>query len=428
MISAAEAPRVLVVNGEPIGSGSATGITLANLFAGWPADRLVEIFTADLRRPLDAAWLSRRLSNADLRLIGAAFRRGADTAAIPGSAGAPARARSGIQTAARSAVVPWLDLVPYTPPSTLLAEIEAFRPQVIYSLLGNIRLTRLCRALSAAHGVPVVPHFMDDWLSTYSVPGRSAATFVSRPVLSAEVRRLVARTPRGMTIGDRMAEEYARRFGRPFTAFMNPVSITSVEDRSLDPSRARLGYVGGLHLSRWRNLLDIARALDSLRREGFELTLDVWSPPADIARHGEALTAAGARCGSLSPDETAGVLRSLDVAIHVEAFGPREAAYTRLSVSTKIPQYFAAGLPILAYGPADAASCRYIVDNGCGVGAGAADEDLGSVVREMVRDVAARRRMGASGRAVAARRHNAETERLRFRDTLAVAAREGVPR
>ena len=62
------------------------------------------------------------------------------------------------------------------------------------------------------------------------------------------------------------------------------------------------------------------------------------------------------------------------------------------------------------------------------VGVGAADEDLGSVVREVVRDVLARRRMGTSGRALAARRHDAETERLRFRDTLAQAALEGVPR
>ena len=33
-------PRVLVISSAPIGSLCGTGITLGNLFRGWPADRI----------------------------------------------------------------------------------------------------------------------------------------------------------------------------------------------------------------------------------------------------------------------------------------------------------------------------------------------------------------------------------------------------
>jgi len=416
-------PRTLVVTGEPFNRRSATGITLAGLFEGWPSDRLFEIYTADLARSADFEWQSWRMSNADLAGLGGWLRplvprRMTVTSDLPTLDGPKHSLRSKL----RPWLAPWLDLIPYSPPPELLERLDAFRPQIIYSMLGNIRLTRLVNALAHRFEIPVVPHFMDDWPTTYAVPGRSAATFVSRMMINRALARLMRQAPRGFAIGDQMAEEYAERFSRPFESFMNPVDLPPEKVRDIGPHRTRLGYVGGLHLSRHVNLLEIAGAVSRLRTQGLEVDFRVWAPPADLARHGPNLVAAGVQCSSLAPDEVPGALEDLDIAVHVEAFGHREAEYTRLSVSTKIPQYFAAGIPVLVYGPSGAASCRYIVENGCGVGLGRPDGDPIVPLRAMIEDIASRRRMGANGRRLAAERHDAKVERIRFRSQLIRAA------
>ncbi|AVO40458.1 hypothetical protein C6571_03430 [Simplicispira suum] len=56
-----------------------------------------------------------------------------------------------------------------------------------------------------------------------------------------------------------------------------------------------------------------------------------------------------------------------DFALHVESFERRYAQLTKLSISTKLPEYFAAGVCLIAFGPADLASIRMVIDNNIGV-------------------------------------------------------------
>ena len=44
MGQAALYPRALVINGDALNQGLGTGTTVANLFAGWPPDKLAQIY------------------------------------------------------------------------------------------------------------------------------------------------------------------------------------------------------------------------------------------------------------------------------------------------------------------------------------------------------------------------------------------------
>lgn len=421
--------RVLVLTGEPFNRRTATGITLSNLFDGWPSDQLFQVYTAEVAVDPTSPWPVWRLSNADLELVGGAYR--AWRGALPNHRSPPTEDQSSrnadgvldrVKATLRSALVPWLDLVPYRLPLSLITELDRFQPQLVYSLLGNIRLTRVANAIAARYRIPVLPHFMDDWLTTYSVPGKSAATFVSRPVLRQAVTRLMTHAQSGLAIGDAMAEEYSAKFARPFVAFMNPVTVSDLPSRRIVSGRARFGYVGGLHLSRYANLIRLARSLGTLAAEGLDVSLAVWAPAGDLATYGNALTDAGIRCASVAPHDVEAQLRNLDIAVHVESFGRQEEKYTRLSVSTKIPQYLAQGLPIFAYAPCDAASSRYIADNDCGTCHGNPTDGLTDALRAFVQDASARRRMAKQGHQLARERHDATAERRRFADVLNRAA------
>jgi len=117
------------------------------------------------------------------------------------------------------------------------------------------------------------------------------------------------------------------------------------------------------------------------------------------------------------------ILRQSDVAIHVESFVDSMSQYTRLSVSTKIPQYFAAALPVLAYGPSRIASCRYVVDNKCGLGVDERREGaLDATIMDLAINQELRERLGRNAFGVALEKHDAIVERERFRSCIELVA------
>jgi len=123
--------------------------------------------------------------------------------------------------------------------------------------------------------------------------------------------------------------------------------------------------------------------------------------------------------GHVPPEGVPAVQRDADVLVHVEAFDRASRRYTHYSISTKIPEYMAAGRPILAYGPAEAASLKYILKSQCGL---AVSERSASMIQAAVTELATsaskRREMGSHGRQVAESRHNADSQRIQFQAAM----------
>lgn len=66
--------------------------------------------------------------------------------------------------------------------------------------------------------------------------------------------------------------------------------------------------------------------------------------------------------GSLKKDELIDVLNRSDILVFVESFDRRSIEATRLSLSTKIPEYLSLEKPVLAIGPSNVASMEYLSD------------------------------------------------------------------
>jgi hypothetical protein len=117
------------------------------------------------------------------------------------------------------------------------------------------------------------------------------------------------------------------------------------------------------------------------------------------------------------------------VLVHVEAFDNTSRAYTRLSVSTKIPQYMAAGRPILCYGPAEVASCRYVEATRSGVVVGERDKvRLLDGLRLLCENGQARKEFGQDAWRAARDSHDVSQVSAEFRAVLASAAWDGTSR
>jgi glycosyltransferase involved in cell wall biosynthesis len=433
-------PRVLLIDGFSIGSPSAGGITLANLYQGWPADRIAQVYGEDCAPDASICPRSWKISLADIpidRLVRKALAGREDKILGKRATGLPAgiarqqKSRKWGTGQLRNIASAWADLLPFRPPEAFWDWIAEFRPQLIYSQLSTIRLMNLVLAVSRRFSLPIVPHFMDDWATTHY--RSSVFSRVPRRVLLSKLDKIIRRSNVGMTISDAMAEEYQRRYAIPFRSFMN--CVETPDECPPPPERGKdhplkFVYVGGLHLNRWKALEELGRAIMVLRSEGFKIEADVYAPADDIAHFGKALEAAGAIRvpRSLKQDEVAAVLLGADVMVHVESFDEATRQYVRYSLSTKIPQYMSAGRPILAYGPEEAASCKYVKDRGCGLLVGRQDfQELLSAVRRLAESYELRQSLGRTGWETAAQRHSTAKVREHFRIVMNEALGTSVP-
>lgn len=431
-------PRVLIVNGEPFNLNSATGITLNNLFYKWPRERIAMIYTANILPNSDICKRYWRLRLSDLYIvnnisrikrnifylnkiaaqIGPRHNKIISTDKTSGSAGE--------RSIVRSILRAFSDLLPYNLSAEILNWMDDFSPEIVYTYLGDIRLTDLAIRISERYNIPAVPHFMDDWIAT--MYNSSCIFFLQRRLLLRKVQKLFKKVPLGMSISEIMAHEYSNRFLCRFETFMNTVPVSSeietltLHRRLKDP--VRFCYVGGLHLSRWKSLIKIVSALEHLSKEGKCVEMSIYAPNTDTQRYKSFFSYYGVvkYMGSVSSEEVPTILLKADVLIHVESFDEHIRKCTRLSLSTKIPQYMASGRPILALAPMEVASSQYISKIGCGIVIGQNDEKaIENALLELIINPDLMDHLGRLGWQAALRNHNSTEERERFRSVLAEA-------
>jgi hypothetical protein len=434
-------PRVLLVNGEPFTTQSGTGLTLLSLFKGWPSDRLACLYVGDatpVREVCDAYW---RLSLNDVPWVRAA-RAGAGSGpqngAIPAPVDAPPRSAV-LRSGAPRAILRGLrvvarhqqltEIASFRLPADVLGQIKAFAPQLLYSMLGSNAVMRLLLEIQGHCLVPIVPHMMDDWPST--LYRQSILSPLLRHRMQRGLRSVFVRSPLRLAISEAMAEEYSARFGGTFTSFMNTVEILPRSGEPAGPrapgSPLQVMYVGGLHLNRWRPLRAIGEALCALRQEGLAAELVVHTQPrfAELASRHLADVGSIRLAGPVDPNAVASIVGAADVLVHVESFDPASRRYARLSLSTKIPECLSAGKPILAYGPRELASIRYLEQTGAAIAVTTpGGYALVAALRALITSLDGRAEMGAKGLAVARQRHEGAAQRERFRGLLAEVARD----
>jgi glycosyltransferase involved in cell wall biosynthesis len=319
--------------------------------------------------------------------------------------------------------LPWATPIPIT--GEFQNWLTELRPQLIFTLGAALSVLSVVRRLSDELAIPVVPLFTDDWIEWVYQGG------ALYPILRSRLREAfddcLRRSPVRLTVSEKMAEEYTRRYGGEFLPCMDLVSL---DHSGYTPYAVRKGpvkflFVGYLEPDRWRSLKLLGDSLKALREEGLDASLDIYTFPDQIAKYGPILHSPPAVevRGTVPAEQVSALLSDADVLVHAEAFGLQDAAMISLSFSTKIPQYLAASRAILGIGPGNTASMQYIERSGGGIVVG---QEGGPALKEAVQRLACdadlRVRLGQKARQTAETNHDAVAGRERFKRVLAKVA------
>ena len=248
----------------------------------------------------------------------------------------------------------------------LISWILKFNPDVLFfqgsnSVFGYKIALWICEKFE----IPLVLELTDDY--TYSMYRYSLIEKINKMRYLKFFRKAIQESMKVITISKYMEDEYKQRFGGNYTVMLNSVKESCFGDVPNNCDSIRMLYAGNISINRWKVLCEIGKALQIINKEmHINSRLDIFTPTGTSRNIIENLIAIETinYCGSLSSEELLNEIENSNYLVHVESFDEKMKKITRLSVSTKIPEYLSSNRCIYAVGPSEIASIRYLADNG----------------------------------------------------------------
>lgn len=239
--------------------------------------------------------------------------------------------------------------------------IEEFHPDVIFFSAGDYTFSyRIACQLSQRYHIPMLMWCCDDFYITKKKT-LSPLYHLHRRNLLRWANRAASQSPMLLTISQEMQQDYSSLFDVPAETVHIPVLPNA---HSLPPEqRSGIVYAGNLGLHRIDSLLELGRAIHQGNLPGCE-HIDVYSTERKAStlrrlQQGKGIVFHGALPGQDVPI----LLGRTKYLIFTEAFDETSRRRTRYSLSTKIGESLASGACILAYGPDEISSIRYLASH-----------------------------------------------------------------
>jgi glycosyltransferase involved in cell wall biosynthesis len=209
-------------------------------------------------------------------------------------------------------------------------------------------------------------------------------------------------------ISDEMGEAFCRRYGdRPYVVVTDGLESVAAVPGGVIPREPSIYFCGSIHIAHWPNFRVLFEAVDRIRRGG------TWLPR--IVLRGSSLPDAAAydfvetRPWEATDDEITAEISSADVVYLPLPFGARYAAFTELSLPTKVVTYAGSGRPILYHGPAATATAQVL--GGAGAALVLEERDPARLAEALVQWIESDGPAACAGRSIALARSRFLRER-----------------
>lgn len=300
-----------------------------------------------------------------------------------------------------------------------LAEwLEREKPDRMFVAPGAAKfLYDLALEISQKLRIPVVTYICDEY---YFV--KTPASLLDRlrlKLLRGKIEKLMAASAHLVVISEELKAAYGEKFRIETTTLMTGTDTPVSRAAGEDPDPVNICYFGNIRCNRFRSLGDVGRALDQINQEhDRDYRLKIYTAEKDpriLDTFGDIRCAE--LCGFVSGDAFDEALHDAHLLLHVEAFDDESIDFTKHSISTKIADSLASGIPLFAYGPGEISSMRHLLRHRCAITATSKDA-LKGMLEAALTAPDLRKRTVENALAAADAFHNSEKTGLRLRQIL----------
>lgn len=167
-------------------------------------------------------------------------------------------------------------------------------------------------------------------------------------------------SPFGLCISELMAQTYANRYSKKFFPLMNSVASEACRSCNVPKKIKKYLYAGSLYLRRYESLITICDELASM--EISDLEFNIYAPEnqwAELSSKFDKYSFVHYG-GFLTAKQLEHAISNTDIIVFVGSFDKSVLEFSRLSLSTRVPEFLSSGKPILAMGPSEQGAIQYL--------------------------------------------------------------------
>lgn len=361
-------PKILIINTDSIMSNNATGITMRSIFSHFSTNNWLEItchpdsedkiingvkFYSLPKKYYPLHWLLRfsffkkMNKESKMKCIQENIRKG----------------ENNLSHIIRKLIISYSDSFFLLPPIKLLKIVKEFDPDYIYTLGASNLVMKLALYFSKKTNKSIIMHFMDNWVETLY-----ADNILLKPcrlIMKRLLKKVYEKMDQGLTISEYMAEEYTKKWKIKHIPLMNTVSrIMKNPSVAIKQKVFNITYAGGLHLDRWRSLMQVKDVLSELNKKNEDdrqIHLHIYTSKNNREVYSEMLRSDFCFFhDSVKHEHIFEIYSKTDALIHIESFDQKHVKFTKYSLSTKIAEYLASGKPLIIFAPPSIACSKYI--------------------------------------------------------------------
>ena len=417
------------------------GVTMTNLFKGWPRDRIaIATYRVD---PCEdkVCRHSYMLGSDEISMVWpfSLFQKKISSGIITSYSNkgeqnsAEGCKKKGVYTFLKKNIIKIVHLLGLYPllvevkiSKKLLKFIDEYKPDIVYSQPANRVLIQLINKLNVARAIPTVFYIQDNWPETIGKEG--IFSFFVRRNIDKELRGLINKASGLMGISQGMCDEYEKRYGRVFLPFSNPIE----SERWLAYSKInwqvsgpfKILYAGRIYKANTQGILDLCKVIGRLKDRGLDIRLDIYSKDADFGGSKKSKILDGVNINNpLAHEEMPRLLANYDLLFLPLDFNKANILLTQYSIPTKISEYMVSGTPILVYASPRTALYKYVkAEKSACLVSERNIEKLLEAVKGMYSNEQLRKSYGERAKEVAVKNHDAIAVRNNFRKLLIKAS------
>jgi glycosyltransferase involved in cell wall biosynthesis len=477
-------PKVLLLC--KFSQSSSSGITIRNLFKGWPDDRIaVAEFRAGIEE-ISVPGISRYyvLGDSEIRYRPPfnLFRRPKcgrayvdkyqkveqrETKVVEKPRSQVKKIILKIQRAFLSASGLSLVSKSYRISPEFETWVMAFDPDIIYGTAGDIPgLEFLCQ-MKKFFRAGLAVHIFDDYINSRHKQTLLPGYWKRR--LDDAFRQVCASADLHLAISEKMADEYQAKYGANFHAFHNPIdpSIWLDESSQMDDSEGlivngesdrRSGmansegikakednppsairhpllnenafsflYAGKINKDTVGPIRQFITAVDQLNAQGHKIAFKIHSPYPleEIELMLGTIAASRVYAGKLPYHELPAAYRAADGLLLPLDFTEATIRYIRLSMLTKASEYMISGTPIFCFAPKEIAVTEYLLKHDAAIHCGEPNR-LQEAIESFIVQREVRRRVAANAARRAQEQHLTEPVGERLRALIESSVEESI--
>lgn len=220
--------------------------------------------------------------------------------------------------------------------------------------------------IAKERGIPIVSYICDDYYFVKQPEGPVAR--MQLLLLKKKIEELMQKSTSLVVICEELKTAYGDFFDIPTEVIMTASGISTLAlPRTECKPIYEISYFGNLKCNRYTALAEFAGALNALNKDrDTKYILNVYTPEIDqnilsLLERTSCVRIKGFVSGNLFVQAMA----HSDYLLHAEAFDEASIDLVKNSISTKIAESLASGIPLIAYGPAEIASIQHLVRNDC---------------------------------------------------------------